>query len=129
MPTRLLDTNVLIFALRRRVPAIDLLDQLRQQDDAAISVATRTEILARMRPREEPTTMALLNSLRNLPVTAEAADLAGRLIFRLARNGLQLSFPDALIAATAIVHDLAIVTPNATQFAPAGAKVEPWTPQ
>ena len=129
MPTSLLDTNVLIFALRRNTAALDLLEQLRQRDDATISVATRAEVLAGMRPHEEPTTMALLNSLRNLPVTDEVADLAGRLIYRLARAGVQLSFPDALISATAIVHDLAIITTNAVHFTPTGAKVEPWTPQ
>jgi tRNA(fMet)-specific endonuclease VapC len=129
MPTNLLDTNVLIFALRRNTAALDLLEQLRQRDDATISVATRAEVLAGMRPHEEPTTMALLDSLRNLPVTDEVADLAGRLIYRLARNGVQLSFPDALISATAIVHDLAIITTNAVHFTPTSAKVEPWTPQ
>ena len=129
MPTSLLDTNVLIFALRRNTAALDLLERLRQRDDATISVATRAEVLAGMRPHEEPTTMALLNSLRNLPVTDEVADLAGRLIYRLARTGVQLSFPDALISGTAIVHDLAIITTNAVHFTPTGAKVEPWTPQ
>ena len=129
MPTSLLDTNVLIFALRRNTAALDLLEQLRQRDDATISVATRAEVVAGMRPHEEPTTMALLNSLRNLPVTDEVADLAGRLIYRLARTGVQLSFPDALISGTAIVHDLAIITTNAVHFTPTGAKVEPWTPQ
>jgi len=129
MPTSLLDTNVLIFALRRNTAALDLLERLRQRDDATISVATRAEVLAGMRPHEEPSTMALLNSLRNLPVTDEVADLAGRLIYRLARSGFQLSFPDALISATAIVHDLSIITTNAVHFTPTRAKVEPWTPQ
>jgi predicted nucleic acid-binding protein len=121
MPTSLLDTNVLIFALRRNAAALDLLEQLRQRDDATISVATRAEVLAGMRPQ--------LNSLRNLPVTDEVADLAGRLIYRLARTGIQLSFPDGLISGTAIVHDLAIITTNAVHFTPTGAKVEPWMPQ
>jgi len=128
MPTSLLDTNILIFALRRNTTALDLLERLRQRDDATISVATRAEILAGMRPREETITLALLNSLRNLPVTDAIADLAGRLIYRLARTGVQLSFPDALIAATAITHDLAIITTNAVHFTPTGAKCEPWTP-
>jgi predicted nucleic acid-binding protein len=118
MPTSLIDTSVLIFALRRNTAALDLLERLRQRDDATISVATRAEVLAEMRSHEEPSTMALLNSLRNLPVTDEVADLA-----------VQLSFPDALISATAIVHDLAIITTNAVHFTPTGAKVEPWTPQ
>jgi len=128
MLTSLLDTNILIFALRRNVSALDLLERLRQRDDATISVATRAEILAGMRPREEMITLALLNSLRNLPVTDAIADLAGRQIYRLARNGIRLSFPDALIAATALAHNLAIITTNAVYFMPTGAKCEPWTP-
>lgn len=128
MPTSLLDTNILIFALRRNTAALDLLERLRQRDDATISVATRAEILAGMRPHEETITMALLNSLRNLVVSDEVADLAGRLIYRLARTGIQLSFPDALIAATAIIQNLAIITTNAVHFVPTGAKCEPWTP-
>jgi predicted nucleic acid-binding protein len=128
MPASLLDTNLLIFALRHNTAALDLLERLRQHDDATISVITRAEILVGMRPHEESITMALLNSLHNLPVTNPVADLAGRLIHRLARNGVHLSFPDALIAATAITHDLKIITTNATHFAPTGAQVEPWTP-
>lgn len=128
MPTSLLDTNILIFALRRNMAALDLLERLRERDDATISVITRAEILAGMRPREETLTMALLNSLHNLPVTDVVADLAGRLIYRLAHNGIQLSFADALIAATAIAHSLTIITTNATHFTPTDVKVEVWTP-
>lgn len=128
MADLLLDSNILILHLRKRGSTTEFLLNWGARDNLHISVATRTEVLAGMRPREEPTTMALLNSLRNLPVTAEAADIAGRLIYRLARTGIQLSFPDALIAATAIAHDLAIITTNGAHFAPTGAKIEPWTP-
>jgi len=129
MANLLLDSNILILHLRKRGSATEFLLQWGEQDNLHISVATRTELLAGMKAHEEPTTMALLNSLRNLSVSDEVADLAGRLIYRLARTGVQLSFPDALISATAIVHDLAIITTNAVHFTPTGAQVEPWTPQ
>jgi len=128
MANLLLDSNILILHLRKRGSATEFLLQWGGQDNLHISVATRTELLAGMRPREEAITIHLLNSLRNLPVTDAIADLAGRLIYRLARTGVQLSFPDALIAATAITHDLAIITTNAVHFTPTGAKCEPWTP-
>jgi predicted nucleic acid-binding protein len=128
MANLLLDSNILILHLRKRASATEFLLQWGGQDNLHISVATRTELLAGMRPREEGTTIHLLNSLRNLPVSDAIADLAGRLIYRLARTGVQLSFPDALIAATAITHDLAIITTNAVHFTPTGAKCEPWTP-
>jgi tRNA(fMet)-specific endonuclease VapC len=129
MANLLLDSNILILHLRKRGSATEFLLQWGEQDNLHISVATRTELLVGMKAHEEPTTMALLNSLRNLPVTDEVADLAGRLIYRLARAGVQLSFPDALISATAIVHDLAIITTNAVHFTPTSAKIEPWMPQ
>jgi predicted nucleic acid-binding protein len=128
MANLLLDSNILILHLRKRASATELLLQWGGQDNLYISVATRTELLAGMRAREEGITIYLLNSLRNLPVTDEIADLAGRHIYRLARNGIQLSFPDALIAATALTHDLTIITTNAVHFTPTGAKCGPWTP-
>ncbi len=123
MLTHLLDTNVLILALRGRMIALDLLEQYRGRDSAGISVTTRTEILAGMRPYEEELTMALLTSLLNLPVTADVADRAGRLIYAAARRGAQTSFPDALIAATALEHDLIVVTTNAKHFEELGVSV------
>jgi tRNA(fMet)-specific endonuclease VapC len=129
MADLLLDSNILILHLRKRGSATEFLLHWGKQDNLHISVATRTELLAGMRAHEERITVALLNSLRNLPVTDEVADLAGRLIYRLARNGVQLSFPDALISATALVHDLSIITTNGAHFTPTSAKIEPWTPQ
>jgi predicted nucleic acid-binding protein len=129
MANLLLDSNILILHLRKRGSATEFLLQWGEQDNLHISVATRTELLAGMKPNEERTTIALLNSLRNLPVSDEVADRAGRLIYRLARTGIQLSFPDALIAATALIHSLAIITTNAAHFAPTGARVEVWTPR
>ncbi|RMF30373.1 MAG: type II toxin-antitoxin system VapC family toxin, partial [Chloroflexi bacterium] len=103
MADYLLDTNVLVLALRSVPKALDFLDALeRRQEFAGISVVTRTEILAGMRPHEEERTMALLDSLINLYVDEAIADRAGRLIYQYARQGIQLSFPDALIAATAL---------------------------
>jgi len=111
-----LDTNVLILALRGNSQALDLIAQLRQEGELCISVVTRTEILAGMHPHEEKLTMALLASLRSLSLTAEMADQAGRWIYDHARKGIQISFPDALIAATVVEHGLTLVTTNAVHF-------------
>jgi len=81
-----------------------------------ISVVTRTEILAGMRPHEEKRTMELLESLDNIPIDGAIADRAGRLIYQYARKGVVLSLADALIAATALEHDLTLVTTNPKHF-------------
>jgi predicted nucleic acid-binding protein len=113
----LLDTNILILALRSDPKALDFLDALdRKKERACISVATRTEILAGMRPHEEERTMELLDSLDSLLVDEAVADRAGRLIYQYARRGIQLSFPDAVIAATALQHGLTLATTNPKHF-------------
>ena len=117
MADYLLDTNILIFALRSDPKALDFLDALeRKKERACISVVTRTEILAGMRPHEEERTMELLDSLENLSVDEAIADRAGRLIYQYARQGVQLSLADALIAATALEHDLTLATTNPKHF-------------
>ena len=126
MADYLLDTNVLIFALRSNPKALDFLDALeRKRERACISVVTRTEILAGMRPHEEARTMELLDSLENLPVDEAIADRAGRLIYQYARQGIQLSFPDAIIAATALEHDLTLATTNPKHFPMPELQVHP----
>jgi predicted nucleic acid-binding protein len=112
----LLDSNVLILHLREDPEVVALLTRWAIQHDLYISVLTRTEILAGMRPQEEGLTMRLLNSLTNLTVDRFIADRAGRLIYDYARRGFQVSFPDALIAATALERDLTLVTTNAQPF-------------
>ncbi len=50
------------------------------------------------------------------------------LLARLRKTGRTMPIKDSLIAATAIVHDLAVVTRNLTDFAKAGVRiVDPFT--
>ena len=53
---------------------------------------------------------------RILPITAEIADDCGRLLGEARRAGAQVDASDALIAATARVHGLTIVTLNYKHF-------------
>jgi len=125
MADTLIDTNLLILALRKRPEAIHLLKRLKAEGELHISIVTRTEILAGMHPSEEGRTMDLLSSLSNLPVDVASADQAGRWIYAYARRGIQLSVPDAIIAATAFAHGLTLVTTNAKHFPMPEASVQP----
>jgi toxin FitB len=53
---------------------------------------------------------------RILPVDEEVAERWGRLTGRLSDKGIHLPAIDALIAATALAHDLTVVTRNAQDF-------------
>ncbi|HIC94395.1 MAG TPA: type II toxin-antitoxin system VapC family toxin, partial [Anaerolineae bacterium] len=102
--------------LRERPEITALLTRWGVEGALCISVVTRTEILAGMHPHEEERTMGLLDSLENLPVDEAIADRAGRLIYQYARQGVQLSFADTLIAATALHHNLILATTDPKHF-------------
>jgi predicted nucleic acid-binding protein len=62
-----------------------------------------------------------------LPVTRETADRWGRIAIRAKRQGLALKTPDGLIAATALEHDLTLVTRDVGDFEGLGLTVHnPW---
>jgi toxin FitB len=65
---------------------------------------------------------------RVLPVDGAVADAWGKLVARSETAGRPIHAMDAFIAATAEVHDLALVTRNASDFeASLKAIVNPWT--
>ena len=65
---------------------------------------------------------------RTLPVTLAVGDRWGRIRGESARRGLTLPVTDALIAATALVHGLIVVTRNEEDFRRCGVAVRnPWT--
>jgi predicted nucleic acid-binding protein len=74
--------------------------------------------------------LALLFPGRVLPVTQAIAARWGRLDGMRQLAGRPLSAPDGMIAATALEHDLTLVTRNEKDFAGLGATViNPWLTQ
>lgn len=66
---------------------------------------------------------------RILPVTEEIAERWGVLAAEAKLGGIGLSVVDGLVAATALEHDLMLVTRNAKDFAKLGVTiVNPWAP-
>lgn len=65
---------------------------------------------------------------RILVVDEHVARRWGETASRLAAAGRTLHVPDGLIAATALVHDLTLLTRNVADFADTGVRVlDPWT--
>jgi predicted nucleic acid-binding protein len=116
MSDYLLDTNILILYLRKTAGYYDLLDTLAKDDMLYISAITRLEIIRGMRERERQDTFNLLDSLESIDITIEVADKAGELIRIWRTQGAILEDADAIIAATALDHGLALVTTNAKHF-------------
>jgi tRNA(fMet)-specific endonuclease VapC len=69
----------------------------------------------------------LLSEANVLPVDRDVARRFGEVRASLLDRGHPIATPDLLIASTAILHDLTVVTHNTAHFAPvAGLRVEDW---
>jgi predicted nucleic acid-binding protein len=124
----LVDTNVLSEMTRiRPAPYVERWLQETDNEKLFVSVLSIAEILKGitrlpMSKRRSQLQEWLDNTLhpwfenRILPVTQPVAERLGRLAGERDARGLALSASDGLIAATALEHDLALVTRNVKDF-------------
>ena len=109
----LLDSVIVIDHFNGVRPATEFLAE--NGSDCALSVITRAESLAGLDTATEPLALKLLDAFPTLPITREIADRAARL-----RRTERWKLPDALQAAVAIQHGLALVTRDTGDFKAAG---------
>lgn len=114
-----IDTNVIIDHLRQKGFPDSLLNKLFDQielTEAAISIITIQELFAGQSTREkeiEDGILKIVNPYKILAYTHEVAKLAGE-IERDLKD--QIDFPDAAIAATAILNQARLLTLNKKDF-------------
>jgi predicted nucleic acid-binding protein len=117
MTTYLLDTNVIIDALRGKQNRVALLTQLLQQGHLlACSSVQVSEVYAGMRPHEEAATEELLRSLEYFEVDWETARLAKILKRDYSGKRITLAVADATIAAVALSHQMTLITDNPKHY-------------
>jgi predicted nucleic acid-binding protein len=122
----LLDSSVIIDVLRSRNDRRRKLGSLVERGYLpATSTLNIAEIYAGVRAGEEPRTTAFLDTLRCYPVTKSIARLAGTLKAQWATKGQTLSLEDMMVAATALEHDLPLVTDNRKHFPVHGLRFHP----
>lgn len=107
---RLLDSNIVIYAAQ---PANDWLREDVLGQPFAVSQATRVEVLGwhRITPEDKTDLEAFLAAGSLLSLTDAIADLAITL-----RQTKKMSLGDAFIAATAMEHDLELITRNIDDY-------------
>lgn len=117
MAIYLLDTSVIIDALNQKRGRWQLLGSLVEAGDTlACSVVTLTEIYAGVRPNEMPLTEQFLDALEHYQLDSRLARDAGLLKNEWAKQGRTLGVVDLIIAATALAHNLALMTDNRKDF-------------
>jgi predicted nucleic acid-binding protein len=84
--------------------------------DPALSAITLGEFAAGFQTPDDPRFRQLLETFRILEVTSHIALAYGRIDRALRRAGTPLGINDLWIAATALAHDLPLVTRNTGHF-------------
>lgn len=128
----LLDTDILS-ALMRGIPSVVAKARayLAEQERLRFSVITRYEILRGLKAKDASTQIdafaRFCETSDVLPLTDEIVDVAADTYARLYAAGRLVGDADILIAATALVHRLAVVTNNESHFRRIpGLDVENW---
>jgi predicted nucleic acid-binding protein len=114
MTTYLIDTNILIYYLAGAIPDEEkpVIDRIFQES-FNISIITRIELLGWKDHTPEGLIQArhLLDCAQCLPLTDALAEKTIEL-----RTGMNISLPDAVIAASALSLDATLVTRNERDF-------------
>lgn len=121
----LIDTNVVIDYLGQKLPPSamtflnDVVDSIPN-----ISIITRIEVLGFSTTKESYQLLeSFMNDATVLDLTEDVANQSIEI-----RKTLKTKLPDAIIAATAMVYDLALITRNVNDFKniPSLKLVNPW---
>lgn len=124
MSASLIDTNILIDFLRRRKPAVAFIHSLKVQP--IISALTVAELFAGVKNKSESMAIHnLIDACEVVPIDEEIAEEGGRIKNRFQKSH-QVGIADALIAATANIHKLKLVTLNQKHFPMVKNKVKPY---
>lgn len=110
---KLVDTTVLVDITRRSPDALAWVEQ--QQERLYVSEVSRAELLTGMRSHERAAVTAVFAALSWLSVDERVSTRAGDL-GRQYRASHRLGVGDLLIGATALEHDLELVTSNVKHF-------------
>ena len=106
----IIDTGILIDFLRGRSYTVELFRQIVREGEMAISAVSQVEIYATAQTEAFEVTDEVLDGFVTVDVTPPIARQAGMLLNQARARGEQADIADAIIAASALVFDLPLVT-------------------
>jgi len=112
----LVDTDILVDLLRGESGTAQLLNTIASDEPLAVSIVSKMELIVGCRNRDDLANVAdLLGRFDVIPINEPSSQRAAALLqeFRLSHGML---IPDALIAATALMRDCALLTNNRKHF-------------
>ncbi|WP_254529984.1 PIN domain-containing protein [Natrinema gelatinilyticum] len=117
----ILDTSFLVDVLRGEETVQDAVRSIDEGGTAQVSPVTVMELwegihLADSSDRERGVVKNLLGDVRELPFDRECATTAGEINATLRQNDAPIDDADVMIAATALVNDVPVVTDNLDHF-------------
>ena len=112
----MLDTDVITWILRNKQDIIEKISQVKEESPVCISVMSIAEVYKNMFPTELVTTEEFLNQHIVYTIDAKIAKVAGLYWQQYNKQLKGLSISDCLIAGTANVNDLTVVTLNIKHF-------------
>ena len=117
----LLDTDTLSAYMRREAAVVTQVeDYLLTHDEISFSVMTRYEVLRGLKAKGATTKLQAFQELCAssdiLPLTDDIIDMAADVYADLYNRGELIGEADMLIAGTALVHNLVVVTNNQRHF-------------
>lgn len=112
----LLDTDILIWILRGKNEVRDKISKLKEVSPHAISVISIAEIFRNIFPSELSATEDFLNQHIIFDVDQKTAKIGGLYAQQYQKQLKKLSLEDCLIAGTANVNNLTLVSLNTKHF-------------
>lgn len=112
----ILDSDVIIWHLRGHEPTEELLRELESEQPLGCSTISTFEVWSGIRPGDEESTHQFLSVLYQIPVDGNIALKAAEYWREFRSQGMTLGQADVLIAATAHMSGLVLVTYNSSHY-------------